>query len=58
VWILDASIDWVEAEGNYVPLHAGDQVHLMRETMSGLIDKIGGHRFFRIHRSRSSTSSA
>ena len=46
------SIDWVEAEGNYVRLHAGDQVHLMRETMSGLIDKIGAHRFFRIHRSR------
>jgi two-component system LytT family response regulator len=46
------SIDWVEAEGNYVRLHAGDQVHLMRETMNALIDKIGSHRFFRIHRSR------
>ena len=46
------SIDWVEAEGNYVRLHAGDQVHLMRETMSSLIDRIGSHRFFRIHRSR------
>ena len=46
------SIDWVEAEGNYVRLYAGDQVHLMRETMSGLIEKIGADRFFRIHRSR------
>ena len=46
------SIDWVEAEGNYVRLHAGDQVHVMRETMSGLIDRIGGQRFARIHRSR------
>jgi two-component system LytT family response regulator len=46
------SIDWVEAEGNYVRLFAGDQVHLMRETMSGLIEKIGSDRFFRIHRSR------
>jgi two-component system LytT family response regulator len=46
------SIDWVEAEGNYVRIYAGDQVHLMRETMSGLIEKIGSHRFFRIHRSR------
>ena len=46
------SIDWVEAEGNYVRLHAGDQVHLMRETMNGLIDRIGPKRFFRIHRSR------
>ena len=46
------SIDWVEAEGNYVRLYAGDQVHLMRETMNGLIEKIGPQKFFRIHRSR------
>jgi len=46
------SIDWVEAEGNYVRIHAGEHVHLMRETMSGLIDRLGAHRFFRIHRSR------
>ncbi|HYE87668.1 MAG TPA: LytTR family DNA-binding domain-containing protein [Vicinamibacterales bacterium] len=46
------SIDWVEAEGNYVRLYAGDQVHLMRETMNGLIEKIGAQKFFRIHRSR------
>lgn len=46
------SIDWVEAEGNYVRLHAGDQAHLMRETMNNLVDKIGAQRFFRIHRSR------
>lgn len=46
------SIDWVEAEGNYVRIFAGEQVHLMRETMSGLIAKIGSKRFFRIHRSR------
>ena len=46
------SIDWVEAEGNYVRIHAGSQVHLMRETMNGLIARIGERRFFRIHRSR------
>jgi two-component system LytT family response regulator len=46
------SIDWVEAEGNYVRLYTKDQVHLMRETMNGLLDKIGAHRFSRIHRSR------
>ncbi len=45
-------IDWVEAEGNYVRLYAGEQVHLMRETMSGLIERIGSTQFFRIHRSR------
>jgi two-component system LytT family response regulator len=45
-------IDWVEAEGNYVRIHAGGQVHLMRETMNGLVASIGPQRFFRIHRSR------
>ena len=46
------AIDWVEAEGNYVRVYAGDQVHLIRETMGALIEKIGPHRFSRIHRSR------
>jgi two-component system LytT family response regulator len=45
-------IDWIEAEGNYVRLHAGDQVHMLRETMNRLIERIGAQRFFRIHRSR------
>jgi two-component system LytT family response regulator len=45
-------IDWVEAEGNYVRMHAGDQVHVLRETMNNLLDRIGPQLFFRIHRSR------
>jgi two-component system, LytTR family, response regulator len=48
---IDA-IDWVEAEGNYVRIHCGAQVHLMRDTMNSLISRIGERRFFRIHRSR------
>ena len=45
-------IDWVEAEGNYVRLYVGEQVHLMRDTMTGLLERIGSRQFFRIHRSR------
>ena len=45
-------IDWIEAEGNYVRIHAGDHVHVMRETMHAVLGKIGPDRFFRIHRSR------
>jgi two-component system, LytTR family, response regulator len=45
-------IDWIEAEGNYVKLHAGEQWHVLRDTMSGLLERIGPGRFFRIHRSR------
>ena len=46
------SIDWVEAEGNYVRIHAGPHVHLLRDTMNSLIARIGERQFFRIHRSR------
>ncbi len=45
-------IDWVEAEGNYTRLHVGAESYLQRETMLGIIKKLGEARFFRIHRSR------
>src|SRR5262245_63706761 len=44
-------IDWVEAAGNYTRLHAGKQVHLLRETMTALEAKLDPKRFARIHRS-------
>jgi two-component system LytT family response regulator len=44
-------IDWVEAEGNYVRLHTGDDSHLMRETMQSIERRLGPE-FVRIHRSR------
>ncbi len=45
-------IDWVEAEGNYVRIHAGGDSHLVRETMARLHARLDANRFFRIHRSR------
>ncbi len=47
-----AQIDWVEAEGNYVRLHAGTDSYLIRETMANLFTQLDEERFFRIHRSR------
>lgn len=44
-------IDWIEASGNYVLLHAGREKHLLRETMKGVEKKLDPQRFFRIHRS-------
>ena len=44
-------IDWVEAAGNYSRLHAGKQIHLVRETMTALEARLDGKRFARIHRS-------
>jgi two-component system, LytTR family, response regulator len=44
-------IDWVEAAGNYLRLHAGAEEYLYRETMLGLEAQLDPKRFARIHRS-------
>ena len=45
-------IDWIEAADNYVEIHAGKQVHLMRETLSNLEQRLQPFHFLRVHRSR------
>ena len=44
-------IDWIEAEGDYVKIHAGRAWHVLRETMKHLETQFGPARFVRIHRS-------
>jgi len=44
-------IDWIEAEGDYVKIHAGRAWHLLRETMKHLEAQFDPARFVRIHRS-------
>jgi two-component system LytT family response regulator len=44
-------IDWVEAAGNYLRLHAGSATHLLRETMNNLEARLDSECFWRIHRS-------
>lgn len=44
-------IDWIEAAGNYVRLHWGNESHLLRETMNALEEKLDPEMFLRIHRS-------
>jgi two-component system LytT family response regulator len=48
--IATESIDWIEADGNYVHIHAGKQAYLHRETLSGLLATLDPARFLRIHR--------
>lgn len=43
-------VDWLEAEGNYVRVHARGQEHLLRDTIGGLADRLPA-RFVRVHRS-------
>ncbi len=44
-------IDWIEAEGDYMKFHAAGRVHLLRETMAHLEERLDSRRFIRIHRS-------
>jgi two-component system LytT family response regulator len=44
-------IDWIEAQGNYVIIHARGREHELRETLAGLEDKLDPADFVRIHRS-------
>ena len=46
-----ATLDWLEAAGNYVRLHAGDRSLLHRCTLSELEERLPGDRFRRVHRS-------
>lgn len=52
IFLRKGSIEWVEAQGDYVKLHSGKESHLMRETMNALSDRLDPGRFVRIHRSR------
>jgi two-component system LytT family response regulator len=42
---------WVEADGAYVVVHAGGRKHVLRESMSQILDRLGPGNFVRIHRS-------
>ena len=44
-------IDWIEAEGNYLRIHAGKQSPLLRDTMSQIETRLDPSRFVRIHKS-------
>lgn len=44
-------VDFFTASGSYVEIHAGDDRHLIRETMQDLEDSLDPSQFFRIHRS-------
>ncbi len=46
-----AEVDWIEAEGNYVRLHAGSAAYLVRWKIGSLEERLDPRRFARIHRS-------
>ena len=51
VLLRTAHIEWLEAEGDYVRIHAGREVYLTRQTMNRIEAELGSGRFVRVHRS-------
>ena len=45
------SIEWVDAAGDYMCIHACNETHILRRTMKELEDELNPLRFQRIHRS-------
>lgn len=50
-FVRAADIDWVDATGNYVTLHAGGRKHMIRETLKSVEAKLDPRKFVRVHRS-------
>jgi DNA-binding LytR/AlgR family response regulator len=46
-----ASVDWIEAEGEYVKLHVGETSHMLRTPIGYLTTQLESEGFIRVHRS-------
>jgi two-component system LytT family response regulator len=46
-----ARIDWIEAQDDYIAIHAQGRTHLKNETLAELEKALDPARFVRIHRS-------
>lgn len=51
IFLRTELIDWIEADGNYVRLHAGTETHYFRESMAALEAQLPAAQFMRISRS-------
>lgn len=52
ITLLDQyNIDWVDAAGDYMCIHANNVTHIMRSTMKQLIEQLDPSLFKRVHRS-------
>ncbi len=51
IFIRTDTIDWIEADGNYVRIHAGTDAHYLRETLAALEAQLPTDKFMRLNRS-------
>ena len=50
-WVEQNEIEWIDAAGDYMCVHAGGQTHIMRKTMKQLEQDLDCELLQRIHRS-------
>lgn len=50
-FVKTSDIDWLEASGNYVILHAGRENHVLRDTLTALEAQLSPREFVRLSRS-------
>jgi two-component system LytT family response regulator len=51
LFVRTGDIDWIEAADYCVKLHVQGKVHVLRESMAALTDRLDPASFFRVHRS-------
>ncbi|MEW5249376.1 LytR/AlgR family response regulator transcription factor [Microbulbifer sp. 2201CG32-9] len=51
VMVNQADIEWIDAAGDYMCVHAGGETHVMRSTMKELQQQLCADTFKRVHRS-------
>jgi two-component system LytT family response regulator len=56
--IDSASIEWIEADDNYVHVHTAQRSYLLRRTLQDLLSQLGERQFARIHKSTAVNISA
>ncbi|MES2304617.1 MAG: LytTR family DNA-binding domain-containing protein [Gemmatimonadota bacterium] len=49
--VATRDVDWIEGADYYAKLHVGPKVHLLRETLASLEERLDPSRFLRVHRS-------
>jgi two-component system LytT family response regulator len=50
-FVRTADLEWIEAADYYVKLHARGKVHMLRESMTSLEQRLDPALFFRVNRS-------
>jgi two-component system LytT family response regulator len=49
--VATRDVDWIEGADYYAKLHLGSRVHLLRETLASLEQRLDPRRFLRVNRS-------